>query len=37
MIIEIENNFHDILINWTGDLSGLNTDPFVEQLHAYAE
>ncbi len=36
MIIEIENKYQDILEDWTGDLSGINIDPFLEQLHAYA-
>ncbi|MHA2170488.1 MAG: response regulator [Candidatus Kariarchaeaceae archaeon] len=36
MIIEIEDRYKDILEDWNGDLLGLNIDPFIEQLHAYA-
>ncbi|MHA2250348.1 MAG: hypothetical protein ACXAD7_08295 [Candidatus Kariarchaeaceae archaeon] len=37
MITEIENKHLDILEYWTGDLSVINPDPFIEQLHAYAK
>lgn len=37
MIIEIENKYQNILEDWTGDLSGLKIDPFLEELHAYTK
>ncbi|MCE7734335.1 MAG: response regulator [Candidatus Heimdallarchaeota archaeon] len=37
MIIEIENEYANILESWNGDLSGINIDLFLEELHVYAK
>ena len=37
MIVEIEIKYEDILEHWTGNLTGLNFDLFMAELHPYAK